>query len=256
MGEGLSQPTFSEDMVNLRYVSDDALRDTMRDGASLASRAAAADDGEHVECTKHTRKLERAHNALTVRRRREELIQRHVVDQHRRRRHRHVRRGRRRRKGVVHHRREGVCVWGAGGRGGGRGKFAHGYHPDARSALFASADGVRAAVAVEWYVLTRCAREYVRFVVPLEEREHGLDALCERGVARGRCDARALFEVGEDGNHASVARRRERAHEHRRQALAVAPEVLRWGERSAGEGRQGEEFERGKGAAAALEGRL
>ena len=132
--------------------------------------------------------------------------------------------------------------------------FADGDHPDARGALLALPDGVRAAIAVEGGALAHGAREHVRFVVALEEREDGVYALCERGVSRCRRDARALLEFGEDGDHAAVARCRERAGEHLREVLVVAPEVLRRWEGRAREGGEGQEREVGESAARALEG--
>jgi hypothetical protein len=82
-----SKPTFSENVIDLWYVRDDALSDTMCDGACLARRAAATDNREHVERTKHAGKLKRTHDAFTVILRREKRVQRHVVDQDRRHRH-------------------------------------------------------------------------------------------------------------------------------------------------------------------------
>lgn len=90
----------------------------------------------------------------------------------------------------------------------------------------------------------------------LEEREHGVYALCKRSVSRRRRYACALLEVGEDGDHAAVAGRREQAGEHRREALAVAPEVMRWWEGVACKCREGQEREVGERAAGALEGRF
>ena len=101
-----------------------------------------------------------------------------------------------------------------------------------------------------------CAREDLGFIVALEELEHGLDALGERVVSRDARDARALLEVDEHGDHAAVARGRERTGEHRRHALAVAPEVLRWREGGARECGQREETQSRECAAAALEGRF
>ena len=135
-------------------------------------------------------------------------------------------------------------------------RFADGNHPNARGALFALADCVRAAVAVEGDLLAHGAREDVLFVVALEEREDGVYALCKRGVSRRRRNACALLEVGEDGDHAAVAGRRQQTGEHCREALAVAPEVLRWWERAAYKCREGQEREVRERAAGALEGRF
>jgi len=131
-----------------------------------------------------------------------------------------------------------------------------GDHPDTGGALFALADGVRAAIAVERDVLVHSAREDVLFIMALEESEDGVYGVCERGVSRCRRDARALLQVDKDGDHAAVARRRERAGEHDREALAVAPEVMSWWEGGAREGGEGQEREVGERAAGALEGGL
>lgn len=239
---------------------DDTLRDTMRKSARLAGRTATADDCKYVECSEHTSELEWTHDAFAVARCSKELVQRHVVDQYRRRRHRHARRcSRRGRKSVFHDRREETCVWAARRRQIGDGgclRVADGDHPNARRALLALADCVRAAVAVEGDLLAHGARENVLLVVALEEREDGVYALCKRGVSRRRRDACALLEICEDGDHAAVASRRQQTGEHRREALAVAPEVLRWWEGAAYECREGQEREVGEGAAGALKGRF
>ena len=242
----------------MRY---DALSNSVGKGASLAGRAAAADDGKHVERAEDTRELERTHDTLAVGGRSKESVEGHVVDEDRRRRHGHVRCIRRRRKCIIHHRREDITTVRSsssssnGSRVGWR-RFADGDHPDARGALLALADGVRAAIAVEGNVFADCAREYLGFVVALEELEDGLDAFGEGVVSRDRRDARALLEVGKHSNHAAVACGRERAGEHRRQALAVTPEVLSWREGGARECGQGEETQSGERTAAALEGRF
>lgn len=245
---------FSEDGVNLRDVRYDGLSNSVGECAGLTGRAAAADDSKHVERAEDARKLEGTHDALAVGGRSEELVERQVVDEDRSRRHGHARGVRRQRKCVVHNRRDEIITslrW-----HGLLLLLADGDHPDARGALLAFADGVRAAVAVEGDVFACCAREDLGLVVALEELEDGVDARGERVVARDRRDARALLEVGEHGDHAAVARGGERAGEHRRHALAVAPEVLRWREGGARERRQGKETQHGERAAAALEGRF
>lgn len=159
----------------MRY---DTLSNSVGERAGLAGRAAAADDGKHVERAEDAGELERTHDALAIGGRGEEPVERYVVDEDRCRRHGHVRRVRRRRKGVIHYRREENIVHRSRRRRWLRLLLlANGDHPDARGALLALADGVGAAVAVERDVLALCAREDLGLVVTLEELEDGLDAL-------------------------------------------------------------------------------
>lgn len=216
----------------MRY---DALSDSVGKCASLASRATAAHNGEHVERAKDAGELERAYDTLAVDGRREELVERDVVDEDRRRRNGDMWPVGRRRKSIVHDRREeiiGLSCWLLLRL---RLLLADRDHPDARGALFALSDGVRTAMAVEGHLFAGCAREDYSFVVSLEEVEYGLDALGQRVVSCDAGDARAFFEVGQHGYHAAVARGRECAIEHRHHALAFAPEVLCWREGGARE---------------------